>query len=185
MIAGPNGAGKTTASMDLLPDILRCEEYVNADAIAAGLSPFKVEEVAFVAGRLMLQRIHQLAKLGVDFAFETTGASRSFVKFLSDCKQSGYIVNLLYLWLENPELALERVATRVAKGGHNIPELIIKRRYKTGLSNLFTLYMPIADKWTLYDNSRNLPRLIAQKNIGHGLTINNKEIWQLLNEMKL
>jgi predicted ABC-type ATPase len=182
MISGPNGAGKTTASMDLLPDILHCEEYINADAIAAGLSPFKTEEMAFFAGRLMLERINQLTLAKVDFAFETTGASRFFAPFLSNCKKNGYIINLLYLWLESPELALERVAARVEKGGHNIPELIVRRRYKKGIANLFNLYVPIADNWALYDNSAKIPKLVAHKKMKSDIIIVEKEKWQLLNE---
>ena len=151
MIAGPNGAGKTTSAMDLLPDILHCEEYVNADSIAAGLSPFKPETMAFTAGRLMLERIHQLAKLKVDFAFETTAASKTFAPFLLNCKRNSYEVNLVYLWLESPELALERIAMRVANGGHDIPESVVRRRYKKSMNNIFQLYIPIVDNWALYD----------------------------------
>jgi predicted ABC-type ATPase len=161
MIAGPNGAGKTTASMGLLPRFLHCEEYVNADNIAIGLSPFNAEEMAIPAGRLMLNRIYQLAQLGIDFAFETTGASLLFIRFLLDCKRNGYIINILYFWLESPALALERVAARAAKGGHDIPASVVKRRYKRGLINFFKLYMPIADNWTLYNNSSGL-QLIAK-----------------------
>jgi predicted ABC-type ATPase len=139
--------------MTLLPDALTCKEYVNADSIAAGLSPFKPDEMAFAAGRLMLERIHLLANQGSDFAFETTGSSRTFAPFLLDCKNKNYEINLLYLWLESPELALERVATRVEDGGHNIPESVVRRRYSKSLVNLFKLYIPIVDEWFFYDNS--------------------------------
>lgn len=185
MIAGPNGAGKTTSAMTLLPDILTCDEYINADSIAVGLSPFKPEEVAFAAGRLMLERIHQLAKRGADFAFETTGASRTFAPFLMDCKNDGYEINLLYVWLVSPELALERVATRVANGGHDIPEDVVRRRYKKGLENLLKLYMPVVDNWMLYNNSGTFPELIAERSTISGILIVNQDIWQMLNRIKL
>ena len=182
MISGPNGAGKTTASMDLLPDILHCKEYINADAIAAGLSPFKIEEMAFFAGRLMLDRINQLALSKADFAFESTGASRYFSCFLQNCKKQGYLINLIYLWLESPELAIKRVAARVEKGGHDIPKAVVRRRYQRGIENLFNLYMPIADNWTLYDNSAKFPKLIAQKNLRSDIIIAERKQWQKLNE---
>lgn len=180
MIAGPNGAGKTTSAMTLLPGVLTCEEYINADSIAAGLSPFKPEEMAVTAGRLMLKRIHQLAQKSLDFAFETTGSSRSFAPFLRDCKKKGYQLNLLYLWLESPELALERVATRVEDGGHDIPEQVVRRRYQRGLVNLLKLYMPLVDNWVIYDNSENSPKLVAKKRISSDIIIINRKIWQMI-----
>lgn len=163
MIAGPNGAGKTTTSMLLLPEVLHCLEYVNADSIAAGLSPFKQEQLAFRAGRLMLERIHELAKLHTDFAFETTASSKSFLPFLQNCKKEGYTINILYLWLKTPQLSLQRIAERVAKGGHNIPENVAKRRYKKSIHNFINLYRPIADSWFVYDNSKEYPKQIAEK----------------------
>ena len=182
MIAGPNGAGKTTSATYLLPEVLHCDEYVNADAIAAGLSPFKPEKLALQAGRLMLERIHQLAKQEKNFAFETTGASKSFAPFLLNCKKQGYELDLLFLSLESPRLAVKRVAGRVAQGGHDIPTAIVKRRYDKGIINLFKLYMPIVDNWALYDNSENYPELIAGKQAKLDLTINNSKIWQKLSE---
>lgn len=182
MIAGPNGAGKTTSATYLLPEILHCDEYVNADAIAAGLSPFKPEKLALQAGRLMLERIYQLAKQEKNFAFETTGASKSFVPFLLNCKKQGYELNLLFLWLKNPMLAIKRVASRVVQGGHDIPASIVKRRYDKGIINLFKLYIPIVDNWALYDNSENHPKLIAGKKEKFNTVINNSKIWQKLSE---
>lgn len=183
MIAGPNGAGKTTSAVNLLPDILHCEEYINADSIAAALSPFKPEEMAFQAGRVMLERIHQLAKKGKDFAFETTGASKTFVRFLLDCQRRDYSIYLLYLWLESPELALERVATRVDRGGHNIPTFIVRRRYQKGMKNIFQLYMPIVDGWVFYDNSGDSPRLIARKGLKSDIMIDDKSTWKVFMEI--
>lgn len=162
MIAGSNGAGKTTSAMGLLPSILQCEEYVNADLVAAGLAPFNPDKMALAAGRLMLERLQKLAKRKCDFAFETTGATRSFAPFLSTCQQQGYTINLIYLQLEIVELTIARVAFRVANGGHNIPEDVIKRRYHKSKLNLTELYQPIANNWVIYDNSAELPQQIAQ-----------------------
>jgi len=183
MIAGPNGAGKTTSAINLLPDIIHCQEYINADSIATALSPYKPESIAIKAGRLMLERIHYLADQRHDFAFETTGASKTFASFLLNCKRKGYYVNLLYLWLESPDLALERVASRVENGGHNVPESVVRKRYRKGLINIFQLYIPIVDNWVLYDNSGNYPKLIAKKNAKSDILVNNQEIWQMLNKV--
>lgn len=153
IIAGCNGAGKTTASFTVLPEMLGCREFVNADEIAAGLSPFNPEGVAIQAGRLMIDRIIYLLKEGETFAFETTLATRSYVKLIRQAQKRGYFVTLLFFSLSTPEQAVARVAKRVAMGGHNIPTDVIYRRYEAGLSNLFQLYMPVCDNWSLYDNS--------------------------------
>jgi len=182
MISGPNGAGKTTTAMALMPDLLECEEYVNADAIAAGLSPFKPEATAIQAGRLMLLRIRELAKKKKDFAFETTMASRSFLPFLQQCKAEGYSVHLLFLWLHSPQLALKRVASRVLNGGHHVPDEFVERRYKSGLDNFFNLYIPIADTWLLYDNSSRAPSIIAQKVSDQTLEVFDNPLWQTIQE---
>src|ERR1700744_2842045 len=136
IIAGCNGAGKTTASYTILPEMLNCREFVNADSIAAGLSPFSPESVAIEAGGLMLSWIRALMVVGVDFAFETTLATRSYVSLIRDARGMGYKVTLLFIWLDSPETAIQRVADRVAEGGHNIPEGTIRRRYSRGISNL-------------------------------------------------
>ncbi len=183
VIAGPNGAGKTSASLRILPP-LSCMEYVNADAIAAALSPFQPEKSAIEAGRLMLQRIHELAEQGVDFAFETTLASRSFVPFLKRCKEKGYQIVLIYVYLSTPDLAVSRVDERVKAGGHNIPEHVIRRRYTRSLHNFVNLYMSLADAWEIYDNSGREPIYVAW---GIGLTktvFNTKEIEMLLQKIK-
>lgn len=153
IIAGCNGAGKTTASMSVLPEVLDCREFVNADEIAKGLSPFKPEEVAIEAGRLMLQRIDTLLSRHVSFAIETTLATRSYKNLVERAKASGYQVILLFFWLSSPEMAEMRVAQRVASGGHNIPKDVIHRRYWAGLRNLFEIFVPIVDLWSLYDNN--------------------------------
>jgi predicted ABC-type ATPase len=161
VIAGPNGAGKTSSASRLLPEEVNCREFVNADAIAAGLSPFAPDAAALQAGRIMLERIHELARKRVDFAFETTLAARGFVPMIRAWRAQGYEVDLIYLWLENVEIALQRVASRVRIGGHNVPEAVVRRRYVRSLQNLFRLYMPIVDRWVLYDNSDANPRCIA------------------------
>lgn len=153
IIAGCNGAGKTTASMSILPEVLDCREFVNADEIAKGLSPLKPEEVAIEAGRLMLQRIDTLLSRHVSFAIETTLATRSYKNLVERAKASGYQVILLFFWLSSPEMAEMRVAQRVASGGHNIPKDVIHRRYWAGLRNLFEIFVPIVDLWSLYDNN--------------------------------
>lgn len=153
VIAGPNGSGKTTSAPRLLPDYLGIQEFVNADAIASGLSAFRPEAVAVQAGRVMLQRLNELAERKVSFAFETTLATRSFALWLAARRASGYRVHILFLWLRTPELAVARVARRVAQGGHSVPDDVVRRRYYRGLENFFTLYQPIADSWTMLDNS--------------------------------
>ena len=153
IIAGPNGAGKTTASMNILPDLLDCKEFVNADEIAKGLSPFKPEEVAVQAGKLMLERIDSLLSQGASFAIETTLATRSYKKLVEQAQSLGYSVQLLFFWLESPEMACQRVAKRVSEGGHDIPVETIYRRYRLGLDNLFNIFIPIVDYWFLYDNN--------------------------------
>lgn len=183
MIGGPNGSGKTTCAMDLMPSLLECEEYVNADAIAAGLSPFRPETTAMQAGRLMLDRIHQLALLKKDFAFETTMASKNFVPFLKDCQLAGYSVNMLFLWVESVELAIGRVADRVLLGGHAIPETTIRRRYLRGIQNFFMLYKELADSWAVYDNSTIGPLLIAKGEKRETLVVNQQSIWKELLEL--
>ena len=146
MIGGPNGAGKTTTSFSIMPEILQCDEYVNADTIASSLSPFRPETMAMRAGRLMLQRINDLANKDSSFAFETTMASKTFHLLLKSCKRVGYQINLLYLWLSSPELSIERVKERNLMGGHSIPDRVIRRRYYRSMYNFTYVYMPLADR---------------------------------------
>ncbi|MBB5436600.1 putative ABC-type ATPase [Pedobacter sp. AK017] len=176
IIAGCNGAGKTTASYTILPEILNCKEFVNADNIAAGLSPFNPSGVALEAGRIMLSRINELMNESADFALETTLSTRSYVFLVKKAQLSGYKVSLLYFWLSSPKIAIERVAKRVSNGGHNIPADIIERRYYRGIKNLHQLYMPICDEWTLVDNMDLIPEVIA-KNDSFGKTVFNDELW--------
>ena len=159
-IAGCNGAGKTTASYTVLPEILECREFVNADEIAKGLSPFNPSSVAIEAGRLMLKRIGELLSAGVSFSVETTLYTRSYINLIQQAQNHGYSVSLIYFWLNSPELAIERVKQRVANGGHDVPAPIIRRRYRSGLENFFRIYMPCVDYWMLADNSCT-PRVIV------------------------
>lgn len=165
IIAGCNGAGKTTASMTVLPEVLNCREFVNADEIAKGLSPFKPEDVAVEAGKLMLQRIDYLLVKNETFAIETTLATKSYRQLVQKAKSSGYDVILLFFWLPSPEMAEQRVASRVASGGHNIPRDVIHRRYWRGLQNLFGLFAPIVDSRSLYDNSLNQEPIVVDNKI--------------------
>ncbi len=153
IISGCNGAGKTTASYTVLPEVLHCKEFVNADEIARGLSPFNPESVAIEAVRLMLQRIEDLLVKDESFSIETTLATKSYINLVRRAQVKGYTVRLLFFWLNSPELALQRIAERVAKGGHNVPEPIVRRRYVAGICNLFRLFMSEVDSWEIYDNS--------------------------------
>lgn len=182
VIGGPNGAGKTTASMALFPDRLQCPEYVNADAIAAGISPFRPESVALEAGKIMLRRIRALAEAGEDFAFETTMASRSFAPFLRECIAKGYAVHLLFVWLKSPELAIDRVAHRVAAGGHHIPEDVVRRRYTRGIQNFLNLYTPLARTWDCMDNSEGQSVLVAAKDKNGTMTVHDASTWRRIRE---
>lgn len=163
ILAGCNGAGKTTASKTILPEIWQCKEFVNADAIACGLSPFDPESVDVQAARLMLQRIDDLMAQGVNFSIETTLATRSYVSLIKEAQAQGYWVNLLYFWLNSPEMAIQRVAKRVSEGGHNIPEEVIRRRYERGIKNFFELYKDAVNHWWLVDNTVTPPITIATK----------------------
>ena len=171
IIAGCNGAGKTTASFTILPEILNCKEFVNADEIAKGLSPFQPEKVSFEAGRIMLKRIDELFLENENFAFETTLATKTYKEKVLNAKKEGYFVTLLFFCLKNTELAKERVKTRVLEGGHNIPEDIIERRYLNGIINLFDIYLPIVDQVLIFDNSEGKHKLIAEKNFGEEISI--------------
>jgi predicted ABC-type ATPase len=174
IISGCNGAGKTTASFTILPDILDCKEFVNADEIAKGLSPFQPEKVSFEAGRIMLKRINELLESNENFAFETTLATKSYKSKIVEAKTKNYNVTLLFFWLQNVDLAIERVKTRVQEGGHNIEIEVIKRRYLKGIKNLFEIYMPIVDEVMIFDNSEGRHELLAEKTFNSEITIFNQ-----------
>ena len=180
IIAGPNGAGKSTTARTLLPTFLNCSEFVNADDIARGLSAFRPEQVAFQAGRLMLTRLDDLARQRADFAFETTLASRSFAPWLRQRQLEGYQCQLLYIWLPNVELAIERVAHRVRAGGHDVPSKDIQRRYQRSRINFFEIYMPLANTWEVYDTSRLDPKLVAFGGRDRQTVIREPLLWNCL-----
>jgi len=179
IIAGSNGAGKTTASYTILPKMLDCQEFVNADEIARGLSPFQPEKVNVHAGRLMLTRIKKLLNDGMDFAFETTLSTKTYVNLIRQAQENNYFVTLVFFWLNSSDLSVKRVKTRVLEGGHDIPESIIRRRYESGLKNLFQLYIPILDNWIIIDNSGEPYQVIAE-GIKDKAEIMNHEIWNYL-----
>ena len=182
IISGPNGAGKTTASYTVLPKILNCKEFVNADEIARGLSPFNPQGMAIEAGKLMLKRIDELLQKEESFSIETTLSTRSYFKLVETAHQKGYNVTLLYFWLESPEQAIERVAERVSKGGHDIPKDVIIRRYWAGLNNLFDIYMPIVDSWILVNNSQTPRIIVALGGKNHTTRIEDKECFTKIKE---
>lgn len=179
LIAGPNGAGKSTAAPVLLHDFLGVVTFVNADAIALGLSGFRPEAVAIQAGRIMLNRLHELAGKGSDFAFESTLAGRGFAPWIRQLKEiGGYRFYLIYLWLPSPEMAVARVRERVRAGGHNVPEGVIRRRQDAGLHNFFKLYKVLADGWSFYDNTAVTgTRLIARGKGDRDIQVHDPEIW--------
>jgi predicted ABC-type ATPase len=163
IIAGCNGAGKTTASFTVLPEMLHCDIFINADEIARGLSPLKPELSSIEAGRLMLKKINDYIPLQKDFAFETTLSSRTFRNTILKSKKAGYETTLLFFWLNSVELAYERVETRVLEGGHHVPKHVIARRYYAGIKNLFDIYIPVSDYWLIFDNSQKMSsELIAE-----------------------
>ena len=184
VISGCNGAGKTTASYTVLPEILDCEEFINADEIARGLSPFNPDKVAIEAGRIMLAKINEFLKKRLDFAFETTLSSKSFLNTIKKAKENEYEITLLFFWLDSVELAIERVKTRVAEGGHDIPEKVIRRRYYSGIKNLFNLYMPVCDYWMITNNSTPNLELIAEGNYETITKIENNRIFELMKSLK-
>lgn len=153
IIAGPNGAGKTTFARQFLPNEAGCPTFVNADLIAAGLSPFNPEQAAIKAGRLMLEQLAEHAQRGEDFAFETTLSGRAYLRMIRQWRQQGYRVKLIFLALDRPEEAIARVTQRVAQGGHFVPDELVRRRFAAGLRNCKTLYCQEVDDWFLYNTS--------------------------------
>jgi predicted ABC-type ATPase len=166
IVAGPNGAGKTTYVRRFLPQEMRCREFVNADLIAAGLSPFAAEKASFEAGRIMLQRLRDLSLRQVDFAFETTLSGRTYALLLKEMRAAGYFIHLDFLWVPELGITRNRVRQRVTKGGHNIPEDVQQRRFHLGIRNLIELYRPLLSYWRLYDNTGSNPHLVAQEKDG-------------------
>lgn len=164
IIAGCNGSGKTTASYSMLPEMLECSQFVNSDEFAKSLAPFDPDSASVSAGRYMLLKIKYLFDRNADFCIESTLATRSLLRMVREAKANGYFVTLIYFWLNSPELAISRVKDRVAAGGHNTPEPIIRRRYLMGLSYFFDEYVPECDRWILADNSEPPFTIIAEGN---------------------
>ena len=184
MIAGPNGSGKTTTALSLLPDLVSVYEFINADEIARGLAPLHPENVALTASKLMITRLRDLLKAKKSFAFETTGAGKNYIKHLQQAKSDGYEINLMYLWLSDEDLAVKRVAQRVAQGGHHIPESDIRRRYKQGIKYIIKYYLSLADNALLIDNSDvDFQKIIARKNAKEELKIENMKTWECMHRL--
>lgn len=184
IIAGPNGAGKTTLAPFLLRDQLGVLEYVNADPIALGLSGFDPAGVALQAGRVMLNRLHDLAEQRKTFAFETTLAAKHYAGWIQKLRNEGYAFQLTFLWLRSPDLAVHRVRERVRAGGHDVTEQIIRRRYAAGLKNFWKFYQSLANTWAVYDNSDSPnPIMIAQGAEGEGPSIIRADLWERFQEM--
>lgn len=180
IISGCNGAGKTTASFTVLPEMLSCEIFINADEIARGLSPLNPSKAAIEAGRLMLKKIDTLISSHQDFAFETTLATKSYSNTIKRAEKAGYQITLVFFYLDSEELAIERVKARVIEGGHDIPEPIIRRRYKSGIKNLFNIYIPICSYWMLFDNSTLKSELIAEGYFEKDIDILNIRTFELI-----
>ena len=181
IISGCNGAGKTTASYTVLPEILKVEEFVNADEIARGLSPFHPDSMAIEAGRLMLKRIDELLLKGKDFAIETTLATRSYAELVKRAHGLDYTVHLVFFWLSSPQLAKERVASRVSQGGHNIPPAVIRRRYDLGIRNLLKIFIPIVDEWVIADNSNLAQAVVAEGGVGRQTVVYDETLFFKIN----
>jgi predicted ABC-type ATPase len=179
VIGGPNGAGKTTLAEAIVWAGYGIAEFVNADTIARGLSEYAPEQVAFAAGRLMLERLDELAAAGADFAFETTLASRTFAPWLEKRKAEGYVFHLHYVYVDDPEISINRVAKRVAAGGHHVPDEIVRRRWSRSIANFVELYQPIADEWVVYASVDGEHRPVADKRTS-GQTVYDAKLWSRL-----
>ena len=166
IIAGPNGAGKTTFAREFLPKYADCPNFVNADLIAQGLSPFSPETAAFRAGRLMLEEMEAFARHGDDFGFETTLSGRSHLNVIRRLKEYAYEVHLFYLWVPSVELGLARIRERVLRGGHDVPEVVARRRFGRSITNFLVHYRLLADRWILFDNSAAALSIVASEEQG-------------------
>ena len=182
VIGGPNGAGKTTWAYRRLSSTLDIREFVNADEIARGISPLDPEAGALAAGRLMIERLNELVSAGQGFAFETTCSGRGHVRLLQRCRATGYRITLIFLWLPSANIALSRVARRVSRGGHRIPNEVIVRRYAAGLRNMRHIYLPLADEAYIYDNSDGSGVLIAERRENSPLIIHARDHWRQIEE---
>jgi predicted ABC-type ATPase len=167
IIAGPNGSGKTTFAKTFLPQYAKCDRFINADLIAAGLSPFSPEQVAIKSGKLVLEQIKEYSESNVDFGFETTMSGVTYLKYFKMLKEKGYSLNIFFLWINSAQLAIARVKDRVAEGGHNVPVEDIKRRFERSINRFFYEYRLLADQWILFNNAETIPKIIARKQNAH------------------
>ncbi len=179
IIAGSNGSGKTTFAKRFLPKYAKCPNFINADLIAQGLSPFEPQTAALKAGKIVLQQIEEFSARGLDFGFETTLSGKSYVKLLDDLIKKGYELHLYYLWIPDTRLAIERIKGRVLEGGRNIPDIDVRRRFTRSISNFFRLYEPLLSTWMMFDNSGQEPELIARGNNGQ-IAVANKELFEAI-----
>lgn len=177
IISGCNGSGKTTASYMLLPELLDCSEFVNSDEFAKSLAPFHPESAYITASRYMLRKSQYLFEKREDFCIETTLATRSLIKMVRSAQGQGYFVTVVYLWLRDPEIAIQRVAARVEAGGHDVPPDVIRRRYYAGLQYFFDTYAPVCDKWILVDNSETQFNIVAE-GTRKGTTVRDVDLYQ-------
>ena len=186
IISGCNGAGKTTAAFYMLPEMLECKEFINLDEIARGLSPFNPDSMKYRAVRIQNERMNMLLEKEDNFAVETTLSALTYIEKVFMAQKNGFIVNLLFFWLNSVELAKERVRKRVLEGGHDVPDDVIERRYERGLFNFFNHYMSICDNIRFFDNSEEKPRLIMGKVLDNKMDVYDKELYYSLeNKYKL
>lgn len=179
IIAGPNGSGKTTFAKKFLPDYAECQNFINTDLIAQGLSPFSPRAAAIKAGKLVLQQIHEFADKEIDFAFETTLSGKSYANLFKKFTQKGYKLHLYFLWIPNCELAIARIKERVLEGGHYVASIDVRRRFRRSISNFFKLYLPLVDSWMLFNNAGTRPILIAKRKNGQALIVDENLFEQI------
>lgn len=182
IIAGPNGSGKTTFARTFLPEYAKCDRFINADLIAAGLSPFSPGHVSIKSGKLVLEQIKEFSRNGVDFAFETTMSGVTYLKYLKMLKGKGYRVTIFFLWIPSSQLAVARVKDRVAQGGHHVPVKDIKRRFVRSIGNFFKNYRLLADQWILFNNAGVTPEIIARKQNSHIDVVNQALLLKITKE---
>jgi predicted ABC-type ATPase len=182
IIAGPNGAGETTFALEYLPNVAGCRQFVNADLIAAGVAPLAPETERVAAGRLFLNEVERYVRAGADFGFETTLAGRAYLRLIQRLRAAGWRVELIYLMLPDPEMAKQRVAERVAHGGHDIPQMDIERRFHRSLANLFEHYLPAVDRTVCFSNESEEQEIIFVRQ-GDNLEVFRKDLFDAMNEM--